>query len=86
MAEIQGVQGDTGGRRALTPEQIERKKALGIPVHLSEEDCDYRADGYCNCGERRPGVRRQDGRVRTRPGLHGKPNIDSIERNWKEYN
>lgn len=83
MAEVQGVPGPAGRDNPLTEEQIARKKALGIPVHLTEEEHDYRADGWCNCGERRPGMKRWDARVTSRPETRGKSNLDVTEGNYK---
>lgn len=84
MAEVQGIQGDSGGRRSLTPEQIERKKALGIPVHLTEDECHY-VDGFCRCGAKKPGIKFGQGTAYPRRGTSGKPGLDWIEKNWEEY-
>lgn len=59
-------------------DSAERRHALGIPVHTSEEDHDWRQDGYCNCGASRSKLR-----VKVRGGnrVAGKSNLDFIEGN-----
>jgi hypothetical protein len=84
MAEVQGIQGDSGRRRPLTEEQIARKRALNIPVHLTEDECTF-VDGYCTCGALHPGARSQDSKIFASPGTRGKGNLDVTERNWSEY-
>lgn len=84
MAEVQGVPSGAGGRNPLTPEQIARKKELGIPIHLTEKECTF-VDGYCTCGARHAKMRSGEGpRWRGKRTL-GKPSIDSTEKNFGEY-
>jgi hypothetical protein len=68
----------------LTPETIARRHALGIPVHETDAEHEWRADGYCNCGEARPKVRKE-GTRRTLPSVVGRTtprtDLDIIERN-----
>lgn len=63
----------------------ERRRALGIPVHGDDEH-EWRADGYCNCGAEKPTGRGRVQRVLPPGGrTTGHPNLDVIERNWSEY-
>lgn len=58
-------------------EQDERRRALGIPIHVSEEDHDWRDDHYCNCGasKKKQQMKAHGNRVT------GKNNLDVIEGN-----
>jgi hypothetical protein len=68
----------------MTPEQKAHRLELGIPVHESDAEHEWRSDGYCNCGEKR---RRERKPAHCAPtgGVVGKSNLDVIERNWSEY-
>ncbi|HEY6020522.1 MAG TPA: hypothetical protein VIY48_11735 [Candidatus Paceibacterota bacterium] len=56
----------------------ERRRELGIPVHSSEEDHEWRRDGYCNCGASNFKANKPP---RIAKGTYGKINIDVIEGN-----
>ena len=70
----------------LTEEQIARKKALGIPVHLQDSDHGWRADGFCNCGALNPRIKMRPllRRVNNVSHTTGRPNLDIIEGNGEE--
>lgn len=66
----------------MDQEQIDRRKALGIPVHESEEDCLYdMQSGYCICGNTRPSMNKKPMRTRYRvDGTRAPITLDTYER------
>jgi hypothetical protein len=62
----------------------DQRRALGIPVHADDEH-EWRADGYCNCGAEHKPKRRP--RALLPPGgrTAGHSSLDVIEQNWSEY-
>lgn len=60
----------------------ERRRALGIPVYETDDEHEWRADGWCNCGaEKKP----RPSRGRKVPNrTTARSNLDAIERNWDE--
>lgn len=66
--------------RAMDDKTIARRRALGIPVHLGDDEHEWRADGYCNCGADRRGAAWTAHHVPD-SGVVTKWNLDIIEHN-----
>lgn len=61
----------------------ERRRKLGIPVH-SDDEHEWRRDGYCNCGASRKLRGRVRGATDRADGKRGHVDLDVIEGN--DYN